>query len=496
MEILREQSHIFIVAIVFSLIIVGATPGITIASDNEVNATALAVDPSHENATSTHTWTVGELDLGSDELDSVTIDYSGTDTDLSKVDRDNITVSHNPDTVDRQIRVNSGGTSFEDGQATLNLDGRQTGQIESGDTLQITVDSVDNPSAGEHESTLEVHSSETQPLDTRATSFFIDSSELEVHSINVGQADATLIIAPNGETVLIDSGDWRNNGETVIDYLETHDIDRIDHLIATHAHADHIGGHAAIINHYETERNGIGAVWDSGVPHTSQVYDRYLDAIEEHNVTLYETREGDTIPFEDDRLTMTVLNPPEESDRPGDLHYNSVSVLLEFDDTTVLFTGDAERAAEERMVDTHGDTIEADIYHAGHHGSATSSTASFIDAVDPDATIISAGYENQYGFPHEEPLAEFDKHNVMTHWTGVHGTMVYETDGEDWIALTQTNATTDPLEIRDEPEAEMDPTDEPTYEEPVTSTERSDLSISVINSLFAAESSTIATPLI
>ncbi|WP_205287812.1 hypothetical protein, partial [Escherichia coli] len=61
-------------------------------------------------------------------------------------------------------------------------------------------------------------------------------------------------------------------------------------------------------------------------------------------MTLYETREGDIIPFEDDRLTMTVLNPPEESDRPGDLHYNSVSVLLEFDDRTVLFTGDAERA--------------------------------------------------------------------------------------------------------------------------------------------------------
>jgi competence protein ComEC len=132
---------------------------------------------------------------------------------------------------------------------------------------------------------------------------------LEIHAINVGQADATLIIAPSGETLLIDSGDWTDDGQTVIEYLDHHDVDRVDHLVATHAHSDHIGGHPAIIEHYETEKDGIGAVWDSGVTHDSAAYERYLDAVEDHDVTLYETHDGDEIPLEGDAVTASVLNP-------------------------------------------------------------------------------------------------------------------------------------------------------------------------------------------
>lgn len=279
--------------------------------------------------------------------------------------------------------------------------------------------------------------------------------ELEVHAINVGQADATLIMTDD-ETMLIDSGDWRDDGETVLEYLESHGVDRIDHLVSTHGHADHIGGHAAIIDHYETEKGGIGAAYDNGVPHTSQTYERYLDAIERHGVDLFEVGEGDEIPFEG--VGATVLNP----EQPGgdDLHYESVTIHMTFGETSLLFTGDAERDAEARMVDAHGEALAADIYHAGHHGSDTSSTAEFLDVVDPEVTIISSAYDSQYGHPHDEPLERFAERDVRATWTGAHGTIVFVTDGDAISVRTQHNATTDPLELRNAPEATAAPSDD------------------------------------
>ena len=277
---------------------------------------------------------------------------------------------------------------------------------------------------------------------------------LEIHAINVGQADATLVIGPTGETMLIDSGDWRNDGQIVIDYLESHDISRIDHLVSTHGHADHIGGHAAVIEHFETERDGIGAVWDSGVAHTSQTYDRYLDAVEEHEVTLFRTQEGDEIPMEG--VEANVFNPPADSDS-NDLHYNSVTVHLTYGNVSFLATGDAESDAERRMIEEHGEALGADIYHAGHHGSSTSSTESFLDTVRPRVAIVSAAYESQYGHPHEEVLQAFADRDVATYWTATHGTIVFEVDGETITVSTQADATTDPLELRDEPETDADP---------------------------------------
>ena len=118
---------------------------------------------------------------------------------------------------------------------------------------------------------------------------------VEVHFINVGQSVSTLIIGPTGETMLVDTGHYRDDGEHVLQYLERHDINRIDYLVTSHNDADHIGGNAAIIEYYETEADGIGAVYDPGIAASTQTYAEYLDAVEEYDVTLYETREGDTI---------------------------------------------------------------------------------------------------------------------------------------------------------------------------------------------------------
>jgi competence protein ComEC len=281
---------------------------------------------------------------------------------------------------------------------------------------------------------------------------------LEAHVVDVGQADATLL-RTDEETMLIDSGDWRDDGETVLEYLDALGVDRIDHLVSTHAHADHIGGHEAIIDHYETEREGVGAVYDSGVTHTSRTYERYLDAVERHDVTLFEVRSGDEIPL--DGAAATVLSP--SAPVGDDLHDNGVSVSIAVGETSFLFTGDAEREAESRLLEAHGDRLDVDVYQAGHHGSNTSSGPAFLDAVDPAVAVVSSGYDSQFGHPHDEPLKRFAERDIRTVWTGVHGSIVFESDGERIVVRTQVEATTDPLELNTAPEASADPTD-PTAE--------------------------------
>jgi competence protein ComEC len=279
--------------------------------------------------------------------------------------------------------------------------------------------------------------------------------ELTIHHLDVGQADATLLVTPNGETVLIDTGDWRQDGTEVIAALESLGVERIDHLVATHGHADHIGGHAAVIEHFETEGEGVGAAYDSGVPHDSVTYERYLDAIDEHDVDLLLVEEGDTLPLDDDAVEATVLNPP-AGDAGSDLHANSVALLVEFGEFSYLTTGDAEREVEQRLVGDWSDELDVDVYQAGHHGSSTSSSPAFLDALSPDIAVISSDYDSQYGHPHDEVLDRFAARDIETYWTGVHGDVVLSTNGTAIEVETAEAFSTDPADLRDEKPDEND----------------------------------------
>jgi len=344
--------------------------------------------------------------------------------------------------------------------------GTDTGEsaVDADDTLEDVGSNTTADETGADDDDADTAESDESAGDEPGTGEDADvDGTLEIHHIDVGQADATLLIEPTGETMLVDSGDWRDGGSDVIDYLEDQGVDRIDHLVATHGHADHIGGHDAIIEHYETERDGIGAAYDSGVAATSQTYDRYLDAIEDYDVELLLVEDGDTLEFGD--ATVDVLNPP-VGDSGSGLHYNSVALSVEFGTFSYLLTGDAEDDAEHRMVDDRGDELEADVYQAGHHGSTTSSTPSFMDAVTPEVAIISSAYDSQYGHPHDEVLEDFADRGIETYWTGVHGDVILSTDGDDIDLETTHEFSTDAAALLEEKPTDDDDT-QPSLTHPI-----------------------------
>ena len=269
---------------------------------------------------------------------------------------------------------------------------------------------------------------------------------LEVHFINVGQSVASLLVGPDNETMLIDSGDFTDDGEYVLQYLDRRGIDRIDHFVVSHNDADHIGGNAAVIRHYETEANGVGAVYDPGIAASTQTYERYLDAVEAHNVTLYETREGDRIRFSG--VETTVLGPPEPYLENEARNENSIVLRIEHGETSFLFTGDAEDDQEAYLVDTYGTELRSTVLKAGHHGSASSTGEPLLDAADPRTVVVSSAYDSRYGHPSNETLGRLAARSVPMYWTATHGDTVLTSNGTAVTVSTHRAAPTDPLSLR------------------------------------------------
>jgi len=270
--------------------------------------------------------------------------------------------------------------------------------------------------------------------------------ELAIHQLNVGQGSSTLVIGPEGDTILIDTGDWRDDGEEIITYLEAQGVTRIDHLVTTHPDADHIGGHAAVIEHFETEHDGVGAVYDPGIASSSATYDRYLDAVETHDVTLYQTQAGDSIQMSG--VGAQVLAPPEGYLANEDSNENSLVLHIQFGASSFLLPGDGETASEEYLVETYGNRLNSTVLAVGHHGSQSSTSEAFLEAVSPKAAVISSAYDSQYGHPHEAVLTRLEARSIPTYWTGTHGTITFTSNGSAVTVATQQTAPTTATQLR------------------------------------------------
>lgn len=244
---------------------------------------------------------------------------------------------------------------------------------------------------------------------------------LTVHYIDAGQGDATLIQVTDDAdtyTILYDVGDWQ--GSEVVPYLQKENIDFIDIVIISHPHADHIGQLEDVLQTFE-----VGEIWMTGNTANSNVYERAAEAVLASDADYSEPEVGDV--FDIGELTLQILHP---STLTGGLNEDSLSVHFSYGDIAFLFTGDAYVAQEKQMIEL-GLDIEADFLQLGHHGSNTSTSQAFIDAVNPTYAIYSAGSGNSYGHPHEVVLQRLESKNVKTYGTDVHGDIVVTTDGKD-----------------------------------------------------------------
>ena len=255
--------------------------------------------------------------------------------------------------------------------------------------------------------------------------------ELAVHYVDVGQADCELIQTPE-QNVLIDAGDV-GGGDAVTAYLKAQGVERIDLLIATHPHADHIGGMADVVNQFE-----IGKVLFAEVPRsltpTSKTYERLLDAIADKDLKVAKAQPGIKYDLGGGAM-LTVLGPMDEY--RDDLNENSVVCRLDFGETSFLFTGDASRQSENDLVKAYGDGLSADVLKLGHHGSDTSSQEKWLNAVDPEVAVCCVGWDNTYGHPSPEVLDRLEKRGVTLYRTDRNGTVVVTSDGEQLAVQTE-----------------------------------------------------------
>ena len=287
------------------------------------------------------------------------------------------------------------------------------------------------------------------------------AADLSVHFIDVGQGDAILIQHESeNKNMLIDGGDrWNWVGEKLVGYLNQQGVEQVDAVVSTHPHADHIGGLDDVIRNFEVRR-----VYDSGRVHTTQTFENYLMLIDEKDIPYHTPRTGDTIELGE--LVFQVLHPGEEVE---DYSLNDASIVLrlEYHEISFLFTGDAEYQAEREMVAAAEEPdfeLESTILKVGHHGSSTSTSDFFLEAVNPEAAVIQVGQDNRFGHPAAEVLEALANQNIEIYRNDLHGDIVIETDGVDYQVLVSREA--DPRappaeapaeEEKEDPPAEADP---------------------------------------
>ena len=243
------------------------------------------------------------------------------------------------------------------------------------------------------------------------------SGFLEVHFLDVGQADCALLQFPAGEDVLIDAGN-RADADFILDYLEEAGVDHLDAVVATHPHEDHIGAMADILREVETD-----VVFLPAAETDTNVYTNLLYAIEETGAEEVRVESPEEISL--GGISAQFLTPLDTYD---DLNNTSLVLRLSYGDTVFLFTGDIEKEVEEDLVES-GFPLKADVLKVPHHGSDTSNTESFLWAVSPQVAIVSVGADNDYGLPNDGALERLSAVGAQVLRTDEEGTIVVKSDG-------------------------------------------------------------------
>ena len=266
----------------------------------------------------------------------------------------------------------------------------------------------------------------------------LNITPLEIHFIDVGQADC-ILIKSNNEAMLIDAG---NNGDAEIikKYLTNENIEELNYVIGTHPHEDHIGALDAVINTFD-----IKNIIMPKITTTTKTFEDVVTAIENKNLSITLPKVGNK--YEIGEAEFIILSPVKE-DYGSNLNNYSVSILLTYGDNKFIFTGDAESEVEEDILNTNLN-IEADLMKMGHHGSTTSNSEEFLDKISPKISVITCGIDNSYGHPHKEILDTLTKRDVEIYRTDLQGNIIVFSDGKNIKVKTEKNTVIEVEELED-----------------------------------------------
>lgn len=242
------------------------------------------------------------------------------------------------------------------------------------------------------------------------------SGTLSVHYLDVGQGDSIFIELPNKKCMLIDAGE-NMYGKSITEYITNLGYSKIDYLVATHPHADHIGSMAYVVNH-----NDIGEIYMPKVATTTKTYEKLLTAISDKGLKVKSAKAGMNI-VDDGDFSIDILAPVTIEE--DDLNNCSIILKMNYKGDSFLFLGDAEK----KELETVTADMSAEVLKVGHHGSRTSTTKALLEEVNPKYAVISLGKGNSYGHPHKITLELLDEFNVETYRTDQDGTIVISTEG-------------------------------------------------------------------
>jgi competence protein ComEC len=242
---------------------------------------------------------------------------------------------------------------------------------------------------------------------------------LEAHFIDVGQGDCCVIRFPDGATMLIDAGP-AIMGDDVAGYIERLGIEKLDYVVFTHPHEDHIGGGPAILKRFE-----IGQIYMPKTSHTTRTYEKLLLAIKDEGLKITEAKANVAI-FEKDDFEAEFVGPLKAYSEINDW---SAVVSIKYKDKGFVFAGDASFTAEADMLGA-GMVPEADVLKVGHHGSPSSTSQEFLETLGPSIAVISVGSDNDYGHPTAAALKRIEAVGAEIYRTDLDGTVVVLTDGK------------------------------------------------------------------
>ena len=267
---------------------------------------------------------------------------------------------------------------------------------------------------------------ESKPIIETVEEFDANSELLQVHFIDVGNADSSLILFPNNQTMLIDAGE-KDESNVVINYLKKHNVNKIDYLIGTHPHSDHIGEMKEIVDEFN-----IGQIYMPEIPNeftpSTNTYLSLLESIDKKSLNIISPNIRDKIEI-NENILIEFMNTPKEI-KSDNLNLYSIILKITYNNVSFMFTGDAEKENERIMLEEYSEKeLETTVLKVPHHGSGTSSSKEWVNIVKPQFAFIPCGKNNDYGQPHKNIVERYEEIGSEIYRADENGNVVFTTDG-------------------------------------------------------------------